>query len=421
MNVKGDCVRNRRDLEAAAVLAADSFMERHPLLKRHFAQHVRRMPGVGLEHVRVVRHGGRIVALLVIYEKPVRLGRARMRMGGLGFVCSAEALRGKGLATACLSEAVRHMQSNGFHYSLLFGIDRFYTRVGYVGCLPWYGLRVPVNELSGVRSTLNARPFQASDGRAVIQLYDRSARDCVSSAERTEASLREGLRRWQLFPRRPESEDGLIVFHRKRERQEVRAYLIWRNGGVAEAGVTPGDEAASASVVAWVREKRRAAMEKEIVLPHGPGHPLTRFAMRFRHTSERSLSWTGGGMGRIIDANAFLDALKPELEARLNRAGMDGQCHLHLIVRAPDDKGRRTRAPGVTRHTLRLAAGHQFMLANRPQYWLKVECSAQALLQLSLGTLPHDALPGLCLEGERNLMPVLFPQMAPELFALDHF
>jgi predicted N-acetyltransferase YhbS len=421
MKGKVGCVRNRRDLEQAARLAADSFVNHHPALTRQFAEHVCRTPGVGMEHVRAIRQGGRIVALLVIYEKTVRVGRARMKMGGLGFVCSSEAVRGKGTATACLADAVEYMRANGFHFSILFGIDRFYRRVGYVGCLPGHEIRVRVGELKDLRSKLVTRPFVLRDGRAVVRLYEQAAKDCACSTIRTEKTLRAALHRRQLFPRRSKRGNGMIVFHPPRKRQDVRAYVIWRDGELHEAGVAPGDDVALSAVLAWLRDKRREALEKEIVIPHGPDHPLVQFAMRFNHEAERGFSWTGGGMGRIIDVKAFLQALTPELEARLNRAGVDGQCHLHLTVRTAPDKTGRKRAPEATRHTIVLATGNQFMLANRPQYWLKVECSQQTLLQLVLGSLPHGALSDLSLEGERNLMPVLFPTGAPEMFRLDHF
>jgi len=420
MKGKGSCVRNRRELAQAARLAADSFAERHAGVERSFAAHVGRLPGVGLEHVRVVRQRGKIVALVALYEKTVRIGRARLKMGGLGYVCAAPLVRGQGLATKCLGQAIRYLEANGYHWSMLFGIERFYRRAGYVGCIPSYRLYLPVRELSGLRTSLVARPYEARDERAMLELHEQSAQSCVCTAVRTVKTVREELRRRSLFPRLPDREDGVVVFHPKRKRQEVRAYLLWRSAEIQEAGIRPGDEVAAKAVLAWGRDRKRDALEKELQLRHGPDHPLTQYAMRYNHKLERAFSWTGNGMGRILNVTAFLEALSPELEARLNRAGMDGQCHLHLTVHTdPDEAVKRPRQ--VTQHTLVLGAGHQFMLKNRPHYWLRIVCSAQTLLQLVLGVLPQATLQGMEVEGEANLIPVLFPRMDPEMFALDHF
>lgn len=416
-----DYLRTQRDLDQAAALVADSFASRHADLDRVFRHDFNSDSGVKRGHIRVLRLGGQVVSLIVIYEKTVRIGRSRMRMGGLGFVCSNSKYRGKGLASKCLSRTVSYMKSNGFHLSTLFGIDRFYTRAGYVGCLPDYRLKVSVGEVGDAVDSLLIQSAALKDIGEMVGLYEAAAAGCPVSVVRTRETLKESLMRRRLLHPSPKGQPGVQLFREKAGRRALRGYVVWRDGNLWESAVAPGDQVAANCVLAWLRDRRKEALEKEIVLPHGTRHPLAQHAMRLSHSLERSFSWTGGGMGRVIDIPLFLDALQPELEARLNSAGMDGQCHIHFTVSDGHPVGAVAARPEVVRHTLRLGGGHQFMLAHRPHYWLRVECSAQTLLQLGLGALPLATLPDLKVEGEGNLLPVIFPESAPEIFMLDHF
>lgn len=419
--MKVDHLRTQRDLEQAAGLVADSFASRHADLDRVFRHDFNSDSKLRNGAIRVIRRGGKVVSLIVIYEKTIRIGRSRLKMGGLGFVCSSPKYRGKGLASGCLAKTVTFMKSNGLHLSTLFGIDRFYERAGYVGCLPGYRLKVPVGEVVGASDSLLIQPAAQKDVGEMVGLYEMAAAGCPVSVVRTRETFTELLLRRRLLPSSPKGTVAVNLFREKSGRKALRGYVIWRDGNVWESAVAPGDRVAANGMLAWLRDRRKEALEKEIVLPHGACHPLTQHAMGLTHSMERSFSWTGGGMGRVIDVPRFLDVLQPELEARVNSAGMDGQCHLHFTVRDGHPAGMVAHRPEIVRHTLRMGGGHQFMLAHRPHYWLWVECSAQTLLQLALGSLPQASLPDLKVEGERNLMPVIFPESAPEMFVLDHF
>jgi hypothetical protein len=50
-----------------------------------------------------------------------------------------------------------------------------------------------------------------------------------------------------------------------------------------------------------------------------------------------------------------------------------------------------------------------------------VRCSSQALLQLALGSLALEHIPGLRWEGDDALLRALFPPGSPEVYRLDHF
>ena len=302
------------------------------------------------------------------------------------------------------------MRRKGIPLTFLFGLDRFYLQFGYVGCLPAYRLKTTVSELAKLKVSLAIQPCGPKHLPDVLRLYEAAAARSPGSVVRTLEQLRFAFRRWRLLEGGSRGvAEQVLVFREKKGKRGVRAYLIWRDNALWEAGLEPGDEAAAESLLAYLRDRRKEALEKEVVLPNlGPAHPLWRYAQRFNHGTESSFSWTGGGMGRIVDVAAFLKGVGPELEGRLNAAGLDAECRLHLAVDGKD-------------HFLNLGRGHLLAMGARETRVLKVTCTQQALLQMALGCLPWHSIPGVKAEGERSLMGVLFPEAFPVMYRLDHF
>lgn len=410
--MRTDFPRRAEDVRELGELIGRAFIrsyERLETFPRRFAEN----PSIRLEFQRILRRRGRIVAHVGIHEKILRIGRARIRMGGIAAVACDPNYRRQGLAAACMKDALALLKRERFPLSLLFGIERYYLRFGYVGCLPGYVLRVGAVNLSGLKNTLRVSPYTPGAQEDLVGLYHAAAESTPGSVVRDVACMAYALRNWRLVERTSESPEGKVfLFYPRRGKRRLRAYVVWEDGALLEAGMVPGDEEACVAVLAWLRDRRVAALEKEVPLTNlCPAHPLWIYAQRFNHAGERKLSWSGGGMGRLIDVGAFLEALRPELEARLNSAGLESECHLHLVVDGHE-------------HSLILGRAHQLSLSistHRLILYTRLECSSQALLQMALGTLPFEALPGIKVEGERSLLRAAFPCSNPHLYRLDHF
>lgn len=389
-------------------MLARVFSHRYDSLRRTFSTDFSRDPGVTPEHLRVIRRGGRIVAHAGVYEKQVRIGRAVLRMGGLGCVACAPEFRGEGLASACVRDALAFMRHEGIPLSFLFGIDRFYTRFGYAGCLPRYEMKIACRELTELRNPFETRPQSARDLPELVRLYEAASKDTPGAVVRDARRFGLAIERNGLAGD-PRGGNGVFVFREGRSARRARAYAVWKDGSLWEVGLEGGDEAACQAVLAWLRSRCEEMSEKELHLTGlSPAHPLWRYALRFNHSRETGLSWTGGGMGRIVDVAAFLEAVRPELEARVAAVGIEAECHLRLEVDGSP-------------HELVLGRTHQFARASSLVMVARVRCSQQALLQMTLGTLPFDSIPGVAVEGERALVAAAFPESSPCIYRLDAF
>lgn len=424
----GTYPKNRRDVEETATLVARVFAGRYDDLKRTFLLDVGAHPTSQADHWRVVRRAGRVVAHVGVYRKPVRIGCATVSMGGIGFVCCDPEFRCQGLAALCMKDALVCMREQGMPLSLLFGRDHYYGRFGYVGCLPAFTLKMSVKDLKGLRNPFRVVPAKTQDMRAMVELYNAAAETTPASVVRSLADVQFAYKRWQLAGDK-KGASAVFLFREKKARGAVRAYAVWKDNSLWEAAMRPGDDAACAAVLAWVRDKRVEAVEKEVVLEMcPPAHPLWAYAERFTHSAERRLNWTGAGMGCIVDVPAFLRALQPEFQARLGRAGLDcvgwlklivdgRQHHVVLVPNAPVREHELKRSTGVD------AAGAARGVRGPASSVLsaRIICSSQALLQMVLGALPWRSIPDAKIEGAHAVADALFPVGTPAVYRLDGF
>ena len=80
---------------------------------------------IGILNGRIVTHWG-------VWDFRMRIGVARVRVGGIGVVATDARHRKRGLMNRTADNALGAMRSAGYDMSLLFGIDEFYHRFGYV-------------------------------------------------------------------------------------------------------------------------------------------------------------------------------------------------------------------------------------------------------------------------------------------------
>lgn len=130
----------------------------------------------------VVEQGGRLLSHLRIYDRWIRIGRAKLHIAGVGNVITARDARGHGYSGQIMRAMLPVLQQEGYAYSLLWThIPQLYARYGWAP-IEQDLLRaiLPVT----VENTARIAPFQASDLPAAIRLYD------AANAGRTGTTIR---------------------------------------------------------------------------------------------------------------------------------------------------------------------------------------------------------------------------------------
>lgn len=80
---------------------------------------------------RVIRRNGRPVASLGIYPLDLQMGRVRLRVGGIGAVCTDPQHRGRGYMSCLVQAAKREMTNEGYALSWLSGDRTRYAHFGW--------------------------------------------------------------------------------------------------------------------------------------------------------------------------------------------------------------------------------------------------------------------------------------------------
>ena len=108
----------------------------------YFAPYLHGDPWYKHDYTRVCALDGKLVSALQICEREVRVGSARIRMGGIGNVATHPDHRRKGYSSRLLRDAIAVMLAHGMDFSVLFtGIQPFYEKAGWCS--------VPVKALAG--------------------------------------------------------------------------------------------------------------------------------------------------------------------------------------------------------------------------------------------------------------------------------
>ena len=145
------------------------------------------------DYCRVYSQDGRIVSSLSICRREVRVGSARLILGGIANVGTNPDDRGKGYSSEVLKDSAVAMDADGMDFSVLYtGINAFYDRVG------WRDIPIPV--LSGtliadpkgsVAGDYRLRPYDDHNGPSeLLKLYDQFNANRVMTAVRVESLWR---------------------------------------------------------------------------------------------------------------------------------------------------------------------------------------------------------------------------------------
>jgi predicted acetyltransferase len=367
-----------------------------------------RYPGFQREHTRVVRLEREVAAALRITSDTLMLGEARLKMGGIGWVATAEHHRRKGLCRRLMEDALDYLRRHHYHVAMLFGIPDFYHRFGFVTTLADYSVVLDTVEALGPQTRLRSDTARAGEVPTLQKLHAAVNGNIPCSIVRTTPHL---WNRWQLW------EQWRVL---KDERGRVVAYFIARPRTDADRlridDVGLEDPAFCADVVA---EAGRLAADQSLAqvsfgLP--PVHPLARFLLQYRSVHEEARERNAGGMMAFVDLPETLESLVPEWESRVARSiARDHRTEFTLYVRESGAEPRPIRVR-ANRGAIDLAAAPGSS---------KVSLETGDLMHLVTGYRAAEDLiatrRAIVTAEARDLMMAVFPRRTPYVWPFDRF
>lgn len=359
-------------------------------------------PGFRTEHVRIALDRTAPAGALRLNLETVRIGEARLRMGGLGWVSTAPRYRGKGVARALIVDALKYLATQRCHVSMLFGIPNFYHRFGFATTLAEYAVSIGTAEAAAIPApTSRMRHGKPGDIRAIQRLHEANDTDTACSIVRSAAHITNQWERWK----------GARVLTNHAGR--VHAYFLFalseEDVVVQEAGVAD-EEACAALLRACVRiagEEHRARLRFRVP----PTHPMSRFLHQYKSLHEVRLARDSGGMMAVLNLEETLESLVPEWETLLARH------------EARDWREEITLVAGGISCRIRMNRGAIDVCAGSGKNKIGLE-SADMVHLLAGYRYPEDILQReyrVVNKRARTLFELFFPKRAPYVWPQDRF
>ncbi|MBI2191276.1 MAG: GNAT family N-acetyltransferase [Planctomycetes bacterium] len=390
-----------KELPEIANLSARAFTRDYATRAKFFLER-HSGPRARPELARVLEADGVPVASVRIQDHRVRLGVSVLRLAGIADVGTDPDHRGRGYASKVMADSVRFMVHNGYDISLLFGIQDFYDRFGFVPAMPDLGLTLSVADAARLPRSRRGRGYRKTDAAALRRLHAVTARPIWCHALREKAD-------WQFREQR--FEQARVIAD---PRGRVRAYGVFTveagNLKVTEVGAET-NPAVYANLLRDLAETAKAQNLGQLRLNLPWDHPLALFLTDWGVTFSLYYPRNGGGMARILNLKSCVEKMLPQWNLQTRAAGF--RRDMRFEVRT--DMGSVSLR--CSRGILRLDYG------TKPSIRLNIPLGR--LTQLLLGYQPTDFILSrrdVRVHGElRPLLRALFPRRYPFLWPHDHF
>lgn len=359
-------------------------------------------PGYRREHTRIAVLNGEIAAALRITTDTIRIGEARLKTGGLGWVTTSGRHRHKGLSRQLIQDAMRFMRAQNYHVSMLFGIPNFYHRFGFCTTLGEYATTVSLMEASTVpHPQYRVRLGKPGDIQLIQKVHHAGDGATACSIVRSAAHITNKWDRWK---------NVRVITN---ERGKVLAYFLPRSGEeelkVEEVGVLDGAVCGAVLRACAEMASEEFAARIRFILP--PSHLMIRHLLRYRSQHEMRITRDEGGMMAFVNLGETLESMIPEWENRLEHSPVrENRTEVTLLV---DRKPYRVRA---NRGAVDVALGSG---SN------KVSLNSSELMQLLTGYRYLDevlaAKRRIIAPAGHALLTALFPKRIPYIWQIDRF
>lgn len=354
------------------------------------------------EHTRMLLADGQLAACLCLFTHTIRIGEARIKMGGIGNVATAGPWRGKGCAALLMGDVMHYMKSHGYHLSMLFGIADFYYRWGFTSVLPDYTSAVELKEAEVTESpACRERAVKPGDIPGLLRIHNRNDSESSCSIIRSSGHFTNRWERWK---------EARILTD---PRGKVVAYFLCRTSGgelhVDELGTAEHQWNPAVLRHCVLKAKNEYASRLRFNLP--PSHNFVGYVMRFSSDHEMHVYRNSHGMVAPVNIEETLECMLPEWESALAASAVsDISISVTLVI---------DRIP------YRIRAHHGMLdIAGGPGE-NKLSITSQEFMQALTG---YHHLPEI-LEGKRSvltekvmtLLGILFPKRTPYIWQLDRF
>lgn len=345
---------------------------------------------IGLMDAGCVTHYG-------IWDYRMRIGSARVRVGGVGAVATHGDFRRRGLMDRTARASVEAMADQGYDMSILFGIPNFYHKFGYVRSWADTIYLLDTWALPDAKPGRKLNKFDVCHREDIAGLFNSEHARLTGSAVRPTYRKNYYAGPWE----------GALW--RDASRKTIGYFIFKQNGGQLEVAETAGDVDVALAGVAGEARRRGCGQVRFSTVFHD--HPMAFRLRRLDCRVESRYETNSGPMITTINLESTLRKMCRELTRRLARSSLAGWTG-DLLVEDARAKAMlsitagkvQIAPPGATPHSIR---------------------GGDHIAQLLIGTAePEETVRAadIKLRGDaKELVKVLFPFERPNLNVCDAY
>lgn len=359
-------------------------------------------PAYQREHTRVAYRQGQLAGALRITTDTIRIGEARLKMGGLGWIAVSAEFRGQGVASALIGDALAYMRRNNYHVSMLFGIVDFYHRFGFTTMLSDYQTAVDVLEAEHAEhAPYKVRQGKPGDIAAIQKLHNAGENEVACSIVRSAAHLSIQWDRWKAVRVLTDDRGKVVAYFLPR--------LIKEGLLVEELGLASRDVCGALLHACAAHALDHHAPQIRFAAP--PCHTFLKYLLQFESKYEMHVRRNRDGMLAIVNLEETLESMLPEWESGLARSALlRERTEVTLLVEKKPYRIRANRGaidvtPGSGENKMSLSMAEFVQLLSGYRYLDEILDSRRRILNT---------------QG-KALLRVLFPKRLPFVWPLDHF
>jgi hypothetical protein len=340
--------------------------------------------------------GEQLVTHFGVWDYQMRIGAARVRVGGIGAVATHGDFRRRGLMDETARASLAAMREASYDMTILFGIDNFYHRFGYVRAWADGAFLIRAVDLPKEAPSSRLRSFRSIPRADLAELYNDFAATTTGTAVRP--TYRRG------FPW-TEGLQGLAWGN-----GAVEGYIVFSHEGPRLKCVEAcGDVNETLRALGVAARKGHSDEVQFETLP--AGSEMAKCLRRGNCRTELRYRRNGGPMICLLNLRSSLEKMAGELTARLQASPyVDWRGEL-LLDNGAEQVGLATRRGEVRvttpRETPHFARGG----AEMAQLLLGTEGASE------VAEAGRFELGGVA----ATLLPILFPAQYPQLSQLDRY
>ena len=376
-------------------------------------------PGYQRDHTRIALSNDEIISALRINSETLRIGDARLKVGGLGWISIANKDIGSSFLNQLISDTLGYMKRHAYHVTMLFNTPALKNKIqqpdndfGFSTTLAEHAIFVDTVEASSLKTILDTRKGKPGDIDLIAKLHNLGENDQSCSLVRTRGHI---TNKWQSW------RDSLHVI--LDQNAKVIAYFIANIQpkclSVNEIGLA--DQSLCDDVLATCAHMAAENMLGRVRFQIAPDHLFARYLMNHNSKHEMEVNKDSGGMMALVDTGETLENMIPEWENLLNTSpAKELRTEFTLLVSDKVDKRHYAKSNAFRIRTNRGAVDITTVPGKN-----KVSLTGGELINLLTG-YRHlnnilDTHRRLLTSESRMLMAALFPKRTPYVWLFDRF